>query len=202
MKDNKQALIDATYKELYHYGYQGTSLSKILLTSKLTKGALYHYFKSKKEISLITIESVIGSFIKEYWEIPAKETKTPYETLFQLIHNLPTAQVLNEPFINIKHGCFLNNLIQEMSPLDEDFSTLLQSLYKRFEDAILLLLKKAQDKKELTRDEDINALAMFITTSIEASISIAKLKNDIQYYYDSSKHIKRYCDLLNTSKKG
>ena len=197
MKDTKQILLEATYKELYHHGYQGTSLSKILTSSGLTKGALYHYYKSKKEIALESVLVMIGSFMQNYWEEPAKSTPTPYQTLFELIEKLPSTTIDNEPFIDTKHGCFLNNLIQEMSPLDEDFAHLLQSLYERFENAILLLLTKAQENNELKKEIDVQDLAIFITTTIEASISLAKVKNDIEYFHISSRHIRAYVDLLN-----
>ncbi len=197
MKDTREILIEATYKELYHYGYQGTSLSKIMTTSNLTKGALYHYFKSKKEIALESISSMVGTFMKEYWEEVAEKTDTPYKTLFQRIEQLPSELINNEPLIDTKHGCFLNNLMQEMIPLDDDFANLLQGLYARFENTIFLLLQKAQAKGELKENIDVEDLAIYVTNAIEASISLAKLKNDISYYHRNTRHLKCYLDLLN-----
>ena len=182
MKNTKQLLLEATFKEIYKHGYQATSLSKIMYSSKLTKGALYHYFKSKKEISLETIEIILGKFINEYWEEPIKNTDTPLETLHQQINNFPSAKIFEHTFLNVKHGCFLNNLIQEMAPLDDDFSILLQNLYSRFENSILLALKKAKIKGQINSEINITNAAIFITASIEACITTAKLKNEINYY--------------------
>jgi len=199
MQNTKQVLLEATFKEIYKNGYQGTSLSKIMQSCELTKGALYHHFKSKKEISLETIKVILGRFIEEYWELPIKNTDTPLETLYERIASFPSAEIFDHTFLTIKHGCFLNNLIQEMAPLDHDFSILLQDLYGRFENAILLALENAQKKGQLSAEVNTESAAVFITATIEACITTAKLKNDINAYKLCTKELQQYLLSLQSS---
>ncbi len=55
-KDTKDLLLEITFDEVYTYGYQGTSVLKILEKANLNKGSLYHYFKNKKELVLAAID--------------------------------------------------------------------------------------------------------------------------------------------------
>jgi len=201
MQSTRDILLEATFKEIYQHGYQGTSLSKIMTSCQLTKGALYHYFKSKKEISLEMIEVSLGGLIENYWEKPIADTQTPFSTLLERIENFPSVNIFGEAFLDVKHGCLLNNLIQEMAPLDDDFSNLLQTIYSRFENAVLLALEKAQTLGELDAEVNIKDSAMYITASIEACITTAKLKNDINYYYLCVGQLKRYIESLQFENK-
>ncbi len=45
----RQVILEAAYEEIHARGFQGASLSKILSSTSLTKGALYHYFPTKLE---------------------------------------------------------------------------------------------------------------------------------------------------------
>ena len=40
-------LVESAFREIHAHGYAGASLDRILANSGVTKGALYHHFKSK-----------------------------------------------------------------------------------------------------------------------------------------------------------
>ena len=44
----RQIILQAAYEEIYARGFQAASIAKILSTTDVTKGALYHYFPTKK----------------------------------------------------------------------------------------------------------------------------------------------------------
>ena len=41
------------------YGYNATSVDAILKKAKVSKGSMYHHFKSKKELVLAMVENIL-----------------------------------------------------------------------------------------------------------------------------------------------
>jgi AcrR family transcriptional regulator len=49
-KDSKQIIIEQAYALFLQKGYKAVTMQDILQATELSKGAIYHYFKSKEEI--------------------------------------------------------------------------------------------------------------------------------------------------------
>ncbi|WP_129409581.1 TetR/AcrR family transcriptional regulator [Marinitoga lauensis] len=61
MEETYEKIIKAAYELFSTEGYQNASINKIKDKAGVSKGAIYHYFKSKEELYL----SVLGYFINE-----------------------------------------------------------------------------------------------------------------------------------------
>jgi TetR/AcrR family transcriptional regulator, transcriptional repressor for nem operon len=172
-KDTKDLLLEITFEEVYTYGYQGTSVLKILEKAGLNKGSLYHYFKNKKELVLAAIdiksEEIFGQKYKD-----VLNGNAPYLENFE--------KTLNESFNLLSpRGCPLANLIQEMSNNDEDFDILLKNKYQGLKNIIEKILKKAIENNELTSD-NTDDLSLFLLSGIEGAILSAKTFKDKQMF--------------------
>jgi len=53
----RQKILEAAYHEIHHQGFQAASLKLILDRSKVTKGALYHYFSDKQALGIRFLKS-------------------------------------------------------------------------------------------------------------------------------------------------
>jgi TetR/AcrR family transcriptional repressor of nem operon len=84
---------------------------------------------------------------------------------------------------DFKRGCPIANIVQEMSNIDEDFNTLMKSIYEAFRANIKAILDKAVEVKEL-KSCDTRKLALFITSTIEGAILAAKASGNAQDYSD------------------
>jgi TetR/AcrR family transcriptional regulator, transcriptional repressor for nem operon len=172
-KDTKDLLLEITFEEVYTYGYQGTSVLKILEKAGLNKGSLYHYFKNKKELVLAAIdiksEEIFGQKYKD-----VLNGNAPYLENFE--------KTLNESFNFLSpRGCPLANLIQEMSNNDEDFDILLKNKYQGLKNIIEKILKKAIENNELISD-NTDDLSLFLLSGIEGAILSAKTFKDKQMF--------------------
>lgn len=171
-KDTKDLLLEITFDEVYTYGYQGTSVLKILEKAGLNKGSLYHYFKNKKELVLAAIdiksEEIFGQKYKD-----VLNGKTPYLESFE--------KMLITMYEFAPRGCPLANLIQEMSNNDEEFDILLKNKYQALENIIEEILKKAVENNELTTS-NISDLSLFLLSGIEGAILSAKTFKDKQMF--------------------
>lgn len=149
----RQKLIQATFEEVYLNGYHGTGLTQILKRAKVNKGSMYHIFKSKKEMVLAVIEEVLEpQIMNKYGIILAKNSNYMEETFSMLLG------LQNYDFIK---GCPLNNLVQELSPTDEDFKIKLEELYTKFEGILEQIIIKAV-KTDGLKVEDTKAFAIFL----------------------------------------
>ena len=51
------------FEAIYTKGYHASNLNEILKNVNISKGGLYHHFISKKELTLASIEEVLGDAI-------------------------------------------------------------------------------------------------------------------------------------------
>ena len=57
-RDKKDLIMLSALRVMSKKGYYGSTMDDIVLESKMSKGAIYHYYKSKKEVYLGVIESL------------------------------------------------------------------------------------------------------------------------------------------------
>ena len=61
LKDNvRESIIDSARKEFLEHGFEGSSMRRIALRSKMTVGNLYRYFKSKEDLNATIVASTYG----------------------------------------------------------------------------------------------------------------------------------------------
>lgn len=67
--NSKEKILSTAFKLFINNGYHNTSMQQLVEASKLSKGAFYHYFKSKNDLYNQVIEHYFLSFYKEVdWE--------------------------------------------------------------------------------------------------------------------------------------
>ena len=59
-EDKKNQILDAAFSVFVEKGYSETTMDDIVQKSKMSKGAIYHYYNSKKELFLSLID---------HWEV-------------------------------------------------------------------------------------------------------------------------------------
>jgi len=166
----RDKILDAAFQEIHKHGFQAASLSNILAKTGLTKGALYHHFPDKDRLGHAVIEEVIHERLKKTMFEPLRTTNDPIATLEEVIQ-LRADEATNN---SVALGCPLNNLMQEMSPLDEDFKGRLMHILKTWQDVVTDALKRGQKARQVRADVDCRAAALFIVSAFEGCIGIAK----------------------------
>jgi TetR/AcrR family transcriptional regulator, transcriptional repressor for nem operon len=172
----RQKLIDATFEEIYSHGYQGAALADILKKAGAHKGSMYHYFGSKKGMVLTMLQEKVAV---RYYERYGSVLQLSSGYLEAFIEILQKSE--NRDF---KRGCPIANLVQEMSNLDEDFHTMMKSIYDDFREYIKRILDTAIASKEM-QECDTRKLALFIVSNIEGALLSAKASGEIADYEDS-----------------
>jgi len=166
----RQRILDAAFMEIYRNGFQGMRLDDVLLVTGLTKGALYHHFPNKRALGYAVVDEVILPTIEAMWLQPVKNAADPLQGLITVIEQLPD----NKPPEVIQYGCPVNNLAQEMSPLDEGFRQRLDYIFRLWHDVTEQALERARQQGRIRDDVDCDETATFILAAVEGCIGIAK----------------------------
>ncbi len=166
----RDKILDAAFQEIHKHGFQAASLSNILDRTGLTKGALYHHFPDKDRLGHAVIEEVIRESLETMVFAPLRATNDPIGTLREVIQL--KADKATAEYVAL--GCPLNNLMQEMSPLDADFKRRLTEILRTWQDVVTDALKRGQKTGQVRSDVDCRAAALFIVSAFEGCIGIAK----------------------------
>jgi TetR/AcrR family transcriptional repressor of nem operon len=168
--ETREKILSAAFCEMHRNGFQAASIGNILADTGLTKGALYHHFDAKQALGLAVVEEVIGPRLDGMVFRPLRESDHPIHTLLEIIDDSGANKTIDE----IKLGCPLNNLMQEMSPLDDAFKEKLSDILKTWRRTVSEALEKSQKNGEVINDVDCKAAALFIVASWEGCIGTAK----------------------------
>jgi AcrR family transcriptional regulator len=191
----RQDLLRAAYSEIHLQGYQSASLNAILNQTGVTKGALYHYFNNKQALGYAVLDEVIRPYLELTWIEPLRDKTLP--PLARLIGTIQQAgERLDEREIQL--GCPLNNLAQEMSPIDEGFRQRTDRLYRAWFNSIAATLEEGQRDGSIRADLEPASTAIFIVAALEGCMGIAKNAQSRQALIECARGVFDYLDSLST----
>ena len=172
----RKRILEAAFMEMYRKGFQGMRLDDVLKVTDLTKGALYHHFPNKRALGYAVVDEVILPIMDQMWLEPLKKANDPMQGLMDVIESLPEVK----PPEMIEYGCPLNNLAQEMSPLDEGFRQRLDYVFRLWHDVTEEALERAKHQGLIREEVDCDETATFIMAALEGCIGIAKNAQSIE----------------------
>ncbi len=193
----RDTILDAAFGEIHRYGYQAASISNILAKTGLTKGALYHHFPAKHDLGLAVVDEIILAGMQAMVFDPLRDSDDPLAALLEVIERKGEGADVE----SVRLGCPLNNLMQEMSPLDDEFKNRILVVLQLWQDTIADALRRAQGQGRIGRAVDCNAVALFIVSSWEGCIGVAKNMQSVQAYRVCMGQLRDYVLGLQTSKR-
>ncbi|HHJ14814.1 MAG TPA: TetR/AcrR family transcriptional regulator [Gammaproteobacteria bacterium] len=166
----RHRILEAAFMEIYRNGFQGMRLDDILEETGLTKGALYHHFPNKQALGYAVVDEVILPTMQAMWLEPLRNAPDPLQGLIEVIASMPDTK----PPETIQYGCPLNNLAQEMSPLDEGFRQRLDRVFALWHDEVEAALERARGQGIIDPQCDCDEVATFVLAALEGCIGLAK----------------------------
>lgn len=174
--------------EIFTRGFQGVSVDDIVKKTSLTKGAFYHQFPTKLDLGYALVDEVITPMIIDRWITPLDRYKNPLEGI------LTQMQVLiggADP-AHLKLGCPLNNLVQEMAPVEAGFKKRLQFALNLWIDETDRHLKRAKKSGFLKSTVNTKQVAHFVVMAHEGFYGIIKGLDDPKAFDALFDSLKRY----------
>ena len=190
LQGTRQRLLQAASREIYTSGFRGASLDTILDAARVTKGALYHHFESKEALGHAVLDEVIAREGRGKWQERLQASDDPITALTQAFQ---ATSLLPE---HVNGGCALNNLAQEMSPVDEAFRKRISELFRDWESSIAEALRRGQARRLVRKDVDAGEVATFIVAAYEGYLSLAKTSQDASKLRAGIRNLTGYVESL------
>lgn len=172
--ETRRRILVHNFEAMHRHGFQGMRADKTIADLGITKGALYHYFPTKADLGYAVVDEVLAPMFLDSWNAVTTCDGDP----ILCIRRLFTSMLTFCKDEDIALGCPLNNLMQEMSPLDEGFRTRLQNILTSMQDIVATALKRGQKEGYLRRDMPVARLAVFVVAGVEGGWGLAKVHKD------------------------
>ena len=167
----KAQILDAALAVIVQKGYENSRMDDIVVSSKMSKGAIYWYYKSKKEIYL----SLVNHWVHNYSAVlnhivdTDRSASDQLRSLFQYF----IVQYEKDPVV-------FKALLEfwSMAGRDPEFNDKLQKVYSEFVNLISTIIQQGMDNGEF-KNLDVDITAMSIMVNIEGIMwfTLFKLKN-------------------------
>jgi len=186
----RERLLQAAFQEIHRSGFRSADLNALLEQAGLTKGAMYHYFASKEALGHAVVDEVITRIGREKWLQPLLQNPNPIDALIGIIQSTS----LNPE--DVRRGCPLNNLAQEMSSLDEGFRGRTARVFGDWHAAITAALDRGKQRALVRAKVEPFATATFLIALYEGYLSLAKNAQDAQLLQSGQRSMIDYLESL------
>lgn len=197
-RQTRERLLQAAFREVYKVGFQSAGIDAILAATNVTKGALYYHFESKEALGHAIIEEIVAASTTNRWLLPLRlsDNKDPIDALIAIVQAIPARPR------DVKNGCPLVNLAQEMSQLDEQFRKRLERIFHAWREAIARALQRGQSLGTVRRDLVPEETANFLIAMVEGYEVLAKNAQDAKVWSAGIKNIVEWLRSLRAHTKG
>ncbi len=161
---------------MYLHGFRAAGIEVILAASGVSKGALYHHFGNKQGLGYAVIDERVKPLVRERYVRPFQESDDPPEALRRMGQRMEN-ELLKAGII--ERGCPLNNLIQEMSGVDEGFRQRLAAVLEEWRNAIADGLRAGQAAGTVSQAADPDEAGTFIVAALMGAVGFAKNAQDL-----------------------
>jgi AcrR family transcriptional regulator len=186
--------LQAAFQEILHSGFRSADVDAILAAAGVTKGALYYHFVNKEALGYAVVDEVIASLTHQKWVQPLRSAKNPIDALIRIVHS---ESVKRE---DVRRGCPLLNLSQEMSGIDEGFRRRTARVFKDWHDAIAEALREGQKRRIVRNDIDANETATFLIAAYEGYVVLGKVSQDPRTMRSGQKRVSCHIESLRAAR--
>lgn len=170
--DKEEVLTKAMYAFLHH-GYERTSMQALVSAMGINRGSIYDTFKDKHSLflaaiahyELTVVKNTIGSLMA------ADASK---QTIMDLFRGLVITMAKEENC----YGCLITNSAVEMCSHDVEAKNQIELQFCQIVKAFKHALSKAQTQGEISNNMDIDAMAKYLTSSLQGLRVMGKVNRD------------------------
>lgn len=187
-------ILAVAFSEIYRRGFQAVSVNDIVKKAGLTKGAFFYHFPTKQDLGYALVDETLPELTLARWVRPLAAHKNPLHgiatTLEQIIKNTPES--------SLGFGCPLNNLIQEMAPVDPVFRRKLKAVIETWISGVEKELQRAQAAGQLKAATNPRQLAEFVVMSHEGAYGLTKSLRDRNVFLSLHASLAAYLKSVST----
>ncbi len=176
--DTRTRLIEAATDLIETASVHAVGVSAICKRAGVKKGSFYHFFDSKDELVRAIIEEAWGEFetaVLEPLGSPDSSFEAKLERLFECMYE---AQLGQQERLGRAAGCLFGSLAVEAATLAPDIQNMLSRIFDDWVAHLVGAIRTAVDEGGLDADTDPEALAWFITASVQGAVLLARGRDE------------------------
>jgi AcrR family transcriptional regulator len=150
--EKRQHILMCARQVFASQGYEATKIQHILAAASISNGALFVYFKSKKEILLAIIDENLGLFRQRIEEIADSSHEIEREEAFVMLLELVRS-------ISLGAGRAMSLHVWSAAMVDEEIKLRMQMHYLKILSAITQLLSNLQKERKLAKSVKVTKAA-------------------------------------------
>ncbi|MEP6550187.1 MAG: TetR/AcrR family transcriptional regulator [Gemmatimonadales bacterium] len=162
--DTRNRLVTVAMKLFWEKGYGATSIQDILREADVHAGSLYHFFPTKQDLLLTSLERYRDGIHPMLLDPAWKGVDDPIERIFALLARYRQALISTDCF----YGCPIGSLALELHEPDPPVRSLLAANFDGWTRAIEKCLDDAGPR--IPRDVNKKELASFVLTVMEGGV--------------------------------
>ncbi len=175
--DTRDRLLQTAARLMWERSFQATGVDELCQRAKAKKGSFYHFFPSKSDLAVASIERSWAQAKAAVFEPVFSGDGSGLDQLRKLVEKVYEFQrevaVEKGAFL----GCPFGNLGQEMARQDEQIRKALQKIFDAHCDYIEAALIRAEQAGEIPAGDN-RQRAKNIFALLEGALLLAKVAND------------------------
>lgn len=193
-EDKRRRIVDAAIGEFAERGYRLASTNAITARAGVSKGLLFHYFGSKKNLYLYLVNHVVDRYTERFFEdLPELDSDVVERILQIALHKQRV--LLDEPQVN-------KLLIQAFQDMPEEVRPEITSLSAKLQDRSNRILMDGVDMSKFRRGIDPRKAITLVTVCREGLRQLYRdrLTPDLAEHPEEIAHmleeVREYLDML------
>ena len=175
--DTRQRIINSARDLFFARSYSEVGVQEICRTAAVQKGSFYHFFPSKRDLTLAVLDDLSIYFRHEVLGKAFARDIPPLQRINRFFEILYTGQTETKATAGQLYGCPFGNLACEMSTQDEAIRKKIDHFFQTAEHSIAETLAEAIAQGDLP-DMDPVESAHAIFAYAEGVMLVAKTRND------------------------
>ncbi len=186
----RERLIQAAMELFVFQGYGNTGLAQISREAEMLPGSLYHFFPTKEDLLVATLEARLRLLQPEVLDPIWSRIDDPIERIFGLLDGYRQMLRMTE----FGHGCPIGNLVIELTETNPNIRPLLAANFNNWLGAVEQCFVDARCR--LPDDADPKQLALFVLVTMEGAVMLARTYRNFDAYDTAVTSLRDYIERL------
>lgn len=174
----KDKLIESAINLISSRSYSAVGVQELCNHAGVKKGSFYHFFDSKKELTIISLEAMWEYYYENVLS-PLINSDLSIEDKFDSLVNKSYEMSVNSKESNgCLAGCPFGNLALELSTQEEDIRLVIEKIFRNWIECFEKIINKSVERGELPGNTNSYATAQSIMAYMEGIALMGKTFND------------------------
>jgi TetR/AcrR family transcriptional repressor of nem operon len=176
---DEQAVLQKAICLFWNKGYNGTSMQDLVEGLGISRSSLYDTFGDKHQLYLKALDAYQLQYGTQLCKLTGDSTSAK-EAIRQILDLVITDLLADEQ----RKGCFIVNAGIELANHDQDVNKMICQTEQQLEQAFAKVIRAGQEKGEIEKDKDAQALARFLNNTVKGMQVSVKATTQRSYFDD------------------